>query len=241
MKTSDKGLIAIARHEGLIPAPYLDVANVWTFGIGHAETAGTPPRPSQMPRGMPADIDAAIRQAFALFRARIGSYEVAVNQAVTRPLQAHEYDALVSLCFNIGAGAFQRSSVVRHISTGDMTRAADAFLAWNKARVDGQLRVVPGLTARRREERAMFLDAEYGRLAVPVRGVTASNKPNMARTLRVITEAEARAYLGASPDAPSSHATPSQPRPAPEIATGLLGAILRILARLFGGKNETRS
>jgi lysozyme len=231
MKTSDKGLIAIARHEGLIPAPYLDVANVWTFGIGHAETAGTPPNPSQMPRGMPASIEGAIRQSFALFRARIGGYEAAVNRAVTVPLQPHEYDALVSLCFNIGAGGFQRSSVVRHLASGDRARAADAILAWNKARVDGQLRVVPGLVARRQEERAMFLDAEYGRLSVPVWGVTASNKPNMARALRIISEAEALAYLGASPEAPASAKAPSHPIPAPEPKGGLLAWLFGLFKR----------
>jgi lysozyme len=236
MRTSDKGLIAIARHEGLIPAPYLDVAGVWTFGIGHAETAGTPPNPSQMPRGMPADIDAAIRQSFALFRARIGLYEDAVNRAVTVPLRPHEYDALVSLCYNIGAGGFQRSSVVRHMKNGHRERAADAFLAWNKARVDGELRAVPGLTARRKEERIMFLESQYGRLSVPVWGVTASNKPNMARALRIINETEALAYLGALPEAPSSATTPAQPQPEPQSKGGLVAAFLRILARIFGGK-----
>ena len=67
-KMSDRGLLALARHEGLVPAPYLDVKSVWTFGIGHTAAAGAPD-PATMPRGMPADLDTAIRESFRLFRA----------------------------------------------------------------------------------------------------------------------------------------------------------------------------
>jgi lysozyme len=57
MHMTDRGLLALVRHEGLVPGPYLDVKQVWTFGIGHTAAAG-PPDPSTMPRGMPADLDA---------------------------------------------------------------------------------------------------------------------------------------------------------------------------------------
>ena len=113
MRVSDKGRFALAIHEGVVPAPYLDSANVWTFGIGHAETSGAPPRPSSMPRGMPADVDAAIREAFRLYPVRLAEYEAGVRRAVKVPVEQHEFDALVSLCFNIGARAFSGSSVVR--------------------------------------------------------------------------------------------------------------------------------
>ena len=42
MKMTDRGLLALARHEGIVPAPYLDVARVWTFGVGHTAAAGAP-------------------------------------------------------------------------------------------------------------------------------------------------------------------------------------------------------
>ena len=42
MRTTDRGLLALARHEGVVPAAYLDVKRVWTFGIGHTAAAGTP-------------------------------------------------------------------------------------------------------------------------------------------------------------------------------------------------------
>ena len=53
MQMTDRGLLALVRHEGIVPGPYLDVKQVWTFGIGHTAAAG-PPDPATMPRGMPA-------------------------------------------------------------------------------------------------------------------------------------------------------------------------------------------
>jgi lysozyme len=82
-----------------VPGPYLDVKQVWTFGIGHTAAAG-PPDPATMPRGMPADIDAGIRVAFRVFRADLARYEAAVLRALKVPLAPHEFDALVSFHYN---------------------------------------------------------------------------------------------------------------------------------------------
>ena len=94
MQTSDRGLLALIRHEGVVPGPYLDVKDVWTFGIGHTAAAG-PPDPARMPRGMPAHLDAGIREAFRMFRADLAAYEAEVRRAVKVPLEPHEFDALV--------------------------------------------------------------------------------------------------------------------------------------------------
>ena len=40
MHMTDRGLLALVRHEGIVPGPYLDVKQVWTFGIGHTVAAG---------------------------------------------------------------------------------------------------------------------------------------------------------------------------------------------------------
>ena len=87
MHMTDRGLLALVRHEGLVPGPYLDVKQVWTFGIGHTAAAG-PPDPATMPRGMPADLDAGIREAFRVFRADLARYEAAVLRAVKVPQPA---------------------------------------------------------------------------------------------------------------------------------------------------------
>ena len=88
MHMTDRGLLTLVRHEGLVPGPYLDVKDIWTFGIGHTSSAG-PPNPAGMPRGMPTDLDAGIREAFQLFRSDIVAYEAEVLRAVKVPLEPH--------------------------------------------------------------------------------------------------------------------------------------------------------
>lgn len=95
MKTSDKGMIALMQHEGIVPAPYADSVGVWTYGIGHTAAAGAPD-PKTLPMGMPDDLDAALREVMAVFKRDIATYEAAVNKAVKVPLEQHEFDALVS-------------------------------------------------------------------------------------------------------------------------------------------------
>ena len=85
MIMTDRGLLALARHEGIVPAPYLDVKQVWTFGVGHTAAAGAPD-PGRLPRGMPADLDAGIRESLRLFRTDLARYQAEVLRAVTVPL-----------------------------------------------------------------------------------------------------------------------------------------------------------
>ncbi|WP_249200476.1 lysozyme [Thetidibacter halocola] len=101
MEMTDRGILALVRHEGIVPGPYTDVKQVWTFGIGHTAAAGEPD-PAAMPRGMPANLDAGIREAFGVFRADLARYEAAVLSAVKVPLEPHEFDALVSFHYNTG-------------------------------------------------------------------------------------------------------------------------------------------
>jgi lysozyme len=70
----------------------------------------------------------------------------------------HQFDAMVSLAFNIGSRAFRTSTVLRQHRAGNYLAAADAFLMWDKDHQDGQLVVVPGLLKRRQIERACYLN-----------------------------------------------------------------------------------
>ena len=65
--------------------------------------------------------------------------------------------AAISLAYNIGEGAYCKSTVARRFRAGQWRAGCDGFLAWNKARVGGVLRPVQGLTARRQRERALCL------------------------------------------------------------------------------------
>lgn len=145
MKTSTAGREAVARREGCVLKAYQDSVGVWTIGVGHTSAAGAP----KVVKGMritATEADEILSRDLALF-------ESAVNKAVAVPLNQNEFDALVSLAFNIGSNAFRKSTLVRKLNAGDRQGAADQFLVWNKA--GGK--VLKGLVNRRHDERRQFL------------------------------------------------------------------------------------
>ena len=214
MQMTDRGLLALARHEGIVPGPYRDSTGTWTFGIGHTAAAG-PPHPATMPRGMPADLDAGISEAFRLFREDIGSYEADVRRAVTVPLEPHEFDALVSFHFNTGGIA--RAALTRHLDAGDREAAARAFLNWRR----------PASTIPRREaERDLFRHGRYPDGTIPVWDVDAQGRVDFSRPVRRFTETQALSLLRPSPAPPPSASKPDAP-------TGWLARLVTILSRLF--------
>lgn len=149
MQVSDVGLAFIKSWEGFEPQAYQDVAGVWTIGYGHTEGF----KDGRFGDGSIV----AEEDAEALLRKDIASREKSAAQSITVELQQYEFDALVSIIYNIGVGNFRRSTLLHCLNQGDRDGAAEAFLMWNKARVGGVLREVRGLTRRRRAERALFL------------------------------------------------------------------------------------
>lgn len=221
MRTTDRGLIALIRHEGVVPAPYLDVKGVWTFGIGHTAAAGAPD-PVRLLRGMPADLDAGIREAFRVFRADLGRYEAGVLRAVKVPLSPHEFDALVSFHFNTGGIA--RAALTRHLNAGDRAVAADAFLNWLKP---------ASLRPRREAERALFRHGRYAGGTIPVWAADRNGRVDFARPVRWLTEAETMALLRPAPAPPVPASPPAPPpRPAPR-PPSLLARLRDVLAASF--------
>ncbi|MDT9600299.1 lysozyme [Sphingosinicella rhizophila] len=140
MQISQQGLDLIKRFEGLKLHSYLCPANVWTIGYGSTG--------SHVGEGMA--IGAA--EAEALLRKDLARIERAV-EAAARGAKQSEFDALVSFAFNVGTGAFRRSTLLKRHNEGDQQGAADQFPRWNKV---GRL-VLPGLTRRRAAERALYL------------------------------------------------------------------------------------
>jgi len=145
MKTSVAGRAAISRREGNKFKAYKDSVGIWTIGVGHTSVAGSP-------RVEPGMTITAVESDEILSR-DLAKFERAVDDAVKVELTQNQFDALVSLAFNIGGGAFAKSSVVKRLNQGDINGAANAFLFWNKA--GGK--VLPGLTNRRKQEREQFL------------------------------------------------------------------------------------
>lgn len=204
MRTSDRGLLALIRHEGVVPGPYLDVKGVWTFGIGHTAAAG-PPDPGLMPRDMPADLDAGIREAFRVFRSNLARYEAEVLRAVRVPLAEHEFDALVSFQYNTGGIA--RATLTKHLNAGDRAAAADGFMNWLKP---------AALRPRREAERDLFRHGRYPSGTLPVWAVDAGGRVDFSKPLRRLTESEALQLLRPepAPAGPTTVAAPVAPEPA---------------------------
>jgi GH24 family phage-related lysozyme (muramidase) len=93
-----------------------------------------------------------------LFKFRAATETLLGNHSATD----NEFAAMVSLCYNVGADNFRTSSVLREHCAGRRINAADAFRLWNKARVNGVLTVLAGLTSRREAERSLYLTRNTG-------------------------------------------------------------------------------
>jgi len=148
MKTSAAGRLAITEREGLRLKAYPDPATggePWTIGVGHTSAAGAP----KVFKGLTI----TAKEADDILSRDLATFEKAVATAVKVPLNQNEFDALVSLAFNIGAGAFQKSTLVKELNAGNRYGAASQILRWNRA--NGK--VMKGLTKRREAERAQFL------------------------------------------------------------------------------------
>lgn len=156
MHLSDKGLELLAKFEGFRSRPYLDSAGVPTIGFGTTYypngkkvAMGDAPISKDTALGIKKQI---IEQDFGF-----GVNLLFADEIKDGKLSQNAFDALVSIAYNIGINALKKSSIYRHIKAGDKQAAADAFLAWNKARVGGRLTVLSGLSKRRLAERALFL------------------------------------------------------------------------------------
>lgn len=143
MRTSPKALDLLKELEGFGAQAYQDVGGVWTIGYGRIQ-------------GVKAG-DTATENTAAMWLADdLIVYEQAVLDACTLAPTRNQFDAMVLLCYNIGWGAFRRSTVRKAHNRGDFTAAAKAFGLWNK--VKG--RVVPGLVRRRAIEASLYLKPE---------------------------------------------------------------------------------
>lgn len=159
MQVSDKLIAALKLEEGIKDGdtvkpglqPYLCPAGVLTIGYGHTGKDVCP------------GLTWTLEEAEDLLREDIFRFERGVEALITEPLSQNQFDALVSLTFNIGLGDkggpmdFYDSTLRRLLNKGDYMGAAGEFEKW--CRVNGQPSA--GLKARRLREKRMFLFGEY--------------------------------------------------------------------------------
>jgi lysozyme len=137
----------IPKDEGIEYKAYRDIAGIWTICAG--DTANVRAGMIETPEGCRQRLE---RQLVAH-----AAPVMACSPRLREPGRDWQRAAAVSLAYNIGVGAYCRSTVDRRFDAGDIRGACNGFMAWNKARVNGQLRPVLGLTRRREREREICL------------------------------------------------------------------------------------
>jgi lysozyme len=142
VKTSQVGVDLIKQFEGFRTKSYLCPAGVWTIGYGH-----TGP-------DVKADQEIKASRAEYLLKQDLIRFEEAVSKSVKIKLEQNQFDALVSFAFNVGVGAFESSTLLRRLNSGeDPCSVAKAELPrWDKA--NGKS--LEGLKRRRSAEVELF-------------------------------------------------------------------------------------
>jgi len=145
MELSQKGKDLIMQFEGLKLSAYQDSVGIWTIGFGNIYYENN----VAVKKG---DIITHNR-AIELFNLIVKKFEVGVDELVTSDVNQNQFDAMVSLAYNIGLGNFKSSSLLKIVnkSPNDTTIYLQ-FLRWNKAKG----KVIEGLTRRRMAESNLY-------------------------------------------------------------------------------------
>lgn len=169
MELSSEGLRLIKSFEGYHSRQedggckaYKCPAGVWTCGWGATEGV--------TPHTLWTETEAEERLAYELAK-----FETAVLKHVAIPLNQNQFDALVSFAYNCGAGALQRSTLLKRVNASRFEETAKEFQKWTR----GGGRILPGLVARRAREAALFMKpVEQPDTPVMPQAVTAIAKPS---------------------------------------------------------------
>jgi lysozyme len=137
--------------EGMKLKAYKDSAGIWTIGIGTIKYPDGP----RVNKGDEITEKQALDYCAIYCHKMIGT----VNGLLTGvTVNQNQFDAICLLSYNIGTGAFAASTALRLIRKDPSPRneLLGAWLAWNKARVNGELKPVKGLTNRRTKEYKLY-------------------------------------------------------------------------------------
>jgi lysozyme len=136
---SDVGIAQLVAREGKKNKAYKDTKGIWTIGVGH-----TGP---EVVEGMVI----TDQQIYTYMFKDVKWAEDCVNKQVTVPLNQNQFDALCSFVFNVGVGAFTKSTLLKVLNMGNYTEAANQLDRWH---------IPPEITSRRDSEKAQFLTKE---------------------------------------------------------------------------------
>lgn len=138
MRMSLRGRQRLTDREGKRLKAYPDTVGVWTIGVGHTAAAG-PPVPK-------AGMVITAQECDDILSRDLVHYEDLINKAVKVPLADHEFDALVSIVFNVES--FAKSTAIKLLNKGDRAGCAAHIMDWRKP---------PEIIGRRHTEQSQFL------------------------------------------------------------------------------------
>lgn len=169
----------IKRFEGLhriqpdgMVSSYRCPAGKWTIGYGST-------------KGIRSGMKITQAEAEERLMEDIREFEAIVKRNVLVPLSQYQFDALVSWTFNLGEGNLRSSTLLKKLNRGLYQEVPEQIIRWNKARVDGVLTVLPGLTRRRAAEASLFsldarLPSDEGGTEAPQRNITTASTKSLA-------------------------------------------------------------
>ncbi len=146
MNVSKAAIALIKHHEGVRNRPYRCPANLWTVGVGHLIGDGKSLPNSWNRTFSQEEIDGILKSDLRRFE--LGVHKMLPNV----PLRQCEFDSIVSFCFNLGLGCFQRSTLRQALLRGDKKAAMESLVKY--CRAGGK--ILRGLQIRRLDEKALF-------------------------------------------------------------------------------------
>jgi lysozyme len=147
VKVSKEAIKLIRHHEGVRAKPYKCPAGLWTVGVGHLIGDGKTLPEAWNKTFTNEEID-------GILAADLRRFEFGVSKMLPNVLlRQHELDAIISFCFNLGLGCFQRSTIRQALLRGDKEAAMESLVKY--CRAGGK--ILKGLQNRRLDERKLFL------------------------------------------------------------------------------------
>jgi len=144
MKISNEGFEIIKHFEGCELEAYKCAAGVWTIGYGHTKDV------------QEGDVWSEEKAEHMLWRELEDEYEHYINSLVTVPMNQCQFDALCSWVYNLGPANLKSSTMLKKLNAGEYEEVPEQMKRWNKATVNGERKVLAGLTRRREAEATMF-------------------------------------------------------------------------------------
>jgi lysozyme len=147
MKISKEGLELIKGFEKFMPKPYIDAVCVPTIGYGN----------TYYPDGKEVTMqDAPITEAQATILLET-VFDKDFAKFIPQNVNQNQFDAMACLIYNIGAGAFKISTLLKKVKVNPNDASIEQeFWKWNKGRILGQLVELKGLTNRRKKEAELY-------------------------------------------------------------------------------------